>query len=102
MPKLPPLSGGMRRRSAEPGDEAEYELRIKTAQGGLVDAEPLLHARTHIDDKRVGMLDERMQQLESGRRRVVQGDAALVPVVGLEMRARQAAGEPAKRVAAFR
>ena len=43
-----------------------------------------------------------MQQLEAARHRVVEREAALVAIVRLKMRARQTAGEPTERVAAFR
>ena len=84
---------------AEAADRAVDQARIELAQLLLADAQLLRHAGPEVLDVHVGRLHQLVQALAVGRLLGVERDAALVAVVGLEVRAVEAALEGAERVA---
>ena len=87
---------------AEAADRAVDEARVEFAQPLLAHAQLLRHAGPEVLDVHVRRLHQLVQALAVGLLLGVERDAALVAVVGLEMRAVEAALEGAERVARAR
>ena len=85
---------------AEARDRAIDQARIDALQPLGVDAEPRGHAGAEVLDEDVGAGDQLVERGEIVRLLGVERDAALVAVVGLEVRAVEPALEGAERIAA--
>src|SRR3546814_15366483 len=83
-------------------DGAVDQPRVELAQALLADADLLGHAGPEVLDVNVGFLDQRIELRQVRGLFGVKRDAALVAVVGLEMRAVQAVLERPERIACAR
>jgi DNA-binding transcriptional ArsR family regulator len=82
---------------------AQYTSRgLSAAQPRLAGAQPLGRAGAEVLDVDVRVLHQLVEHRRVGRLLGVERDAALVAVVGLEVRAVEAAAERAERIAAAR
>src|SRR5690606_34132483 len=86
----------------EAADRAVDQARIELAQALFTGAQALGRAGPEVLDVDIGAPDERIEYLGILRALDVQCDAALVPVIGLEMRAVEPALERAERIARAR
>ena len=90
---------GGRAVGAEAADRAVDEARVQRAQPRLAGAELVGDARAEVLDVDVGLGDEFVEQRQVGGLAGVERDALLVAVVGLVVRAVEAAAEGTERVA---
>ncbi len=92
-------AGGIGAVRAEAGDGAVDQPRIDGAERLPVRAHARGGARAEVLDVDVGLLDQLAEHARVGRLLEVQGQAALAAVIGLEVRAIEAAAEVAVGVA---
>ncbi len=83
----------------ETADRAIHELRVQLLQALRAGAEPIRRARPEILDEHIGFADQRVEQRAIAGLLHVQREAALVAVVGLEVRRVVAALVGAVRIA---